>query len=129
MPSLKNDILNALQNENLSKQAIVDLESVFRDHSKLFEKINSESKRFYLLKNKGYCEPEIIDIGNVLQPRLFENDEILMFQPVHVIWIPLRKTLKTFLEMPRILLNILNYVQKLSMERSQVISNIMQSKL
>lgn len=129
LPSLKSDILNALQNENLSNRSIVNLDSVFYDHSKLFDKVNSESNRFNLLKRTGFRNPEMINIGDSLQPTLIDNEYLMRFQPVYAIWIPLRDTLKSFLQVPGMLANIRQYVEKLATEGSEVISNITQGAL
>lgn len=49
LPSLKNEIINILQNEKVSNEALVKLDTVFREQSLIFDKVNTEAKRFTLL--------------------------------------------------------------------------------
>lgn len=49
----------------ISDRTSVKWKETFSDHCSIFEKVYSEYKRFELLREKGYTEPDHIFIGNV----------------------------------------------------------------
>ena len=63
VPSIKADVMKILKNEKLPEACKTRLNSVFSDHSKLFDNIKYERKRFKILERKGFPEPEIFEVG------------------------------------------------------------------
>lgn len=128
LPSLKADVLNALSNETLTNESVLNLDSVFLDHGLLFDEINTEAKRMSLLKTKGYREPSVIEIAKHLRTELIDDQVVLIFESVNALWSPLRQTFQLFLELPGVLNEILVYLSQLYQEHN-VIRNIVQGNL
>lgn len=125
--SLKNEILQILQKSNLDIP-FDEIDDCFLRHSKIVDPFSSEHKRFNLLKTKGFFELEEFVIGETLTQKYIRNELRLVPKLMHGIHVPLRKTFKLFLEIPGILNQIINYINKLSNE-SHIISNILQADL
>lgn len=125
LPSLKKDVLEALKDENISGFSLFKLNQCFERHSKIFDAVSTEPKRFNLLRRKGYVDPQEFDLGFKFTEKLVGNDILLVPKTMKV---PLRNSLKLFLEIPGLFGQILGYMRNLSKE-SYIISNIIQSNL
>lgn len=125
--SLKEDVINILRCENLSNETLINLETVLYEHQILFDNANSETKIFNLLKKIGFREPRIIKISNTLESVVIDN-LFLQFTSIEALWMPLRETLKDFLELPGFLKEILDYMKSLYNNESGIITNIIQGK-
>lgn len=98
----------------ISDRTSVKLNDTISEHCSIFEKISSEFKRFELLRDKGFREPDHFYIGSVNEKKLKGNEETMGIVKKYGIYIPLRHTLKLFLEAPGLFNEIFNYITELS---------------
>ncbi|XP_023318087.1 uncharacterized protein LOC111694374 [Trichogramma pretiosum] len=130
IPSLRADILEALENEQLSERTKMKLNSVFDDYKTLFVPLNTEDNRFNLLRKINYRNPQVPEIGNVLEKKSEGNHTYVSFDPVFALVMPLKITLKHFLEIPNVFNSIMEYRSKLLEENNPlIIKNIIQADL
>lgn len=52
VPSLKKDILAVLERENIGDSSLMEIKKCFDKYGTIFEKVNTEAKRFQLLKKR-----------------------------------------------------------------------------
>ena len=123
---LKNDIIGALKKNNYA--SIQEIEQYFNKYSDVFDAVSSEHKRIQLLQGKGYLDYEEFKIGQTFVEEVIDNETKLVPAFMYGIHVPLRKTLKCFLELPGLLTEILQYVDALSQE-TNIMSNIIQGRL
>ena len=90
--------------------------------------MKTESKRFTILKTKGFLDFETFKIGQTFVQKLVGNNELLVPDFYYAIHVPLRESLGLFLQIPGLFQQILQYMHKLSKE-SHVISNVIQADL
>lgn len=128
IPSLKKDILLILKRENISNSILYEINQCFDQHSTIFESVETESKQFQLLRQRGFIDFKKLTIGTSLEETIVENDILLVPKTVHGVYIPLRESLKFFLEIPGLFNQILDYIKKL-MQESNILTNIMQGDL
>ncbi|KAL7292930.1 hypothetical protein TKK_0013383 [Trichogramma kaykai] len=129
LPSLKNDVLEILQNDkNVSQKTYIRINSIFSRYDRVFDKVNSEQKIFGLLERVGFEKPDMKVVGSKMISELENDSEKAEFEPIECVWIPLRKSLKIFLEIPGIFQEIINYITKLSIV-DNIISNLTQGSL
>ncbi|KAL7307618.1 hypothetical protein TKK_0000306 [Trichogramma kaykai] len=152
IPLLKRDLLKILENETISHRGRIQIESVINEYGEAFKRVSSDYRRLDLLKSWGFNEPEIILLGEALTTSIVGNDADVnnkdpehndaddnnkdaegndkvaaTYEKVFAAWTPLRDILKSFLEIPNVLSNILNYIQELYNETNDlIINNIMQ---
>ena len=130
MPDLKKDLMDILKDENISPEATINITSLMHDYGNCFDCVNSEKRRFAILRKKGFHDPQMIEIAASLSPTLKNGANALSFEPINIAWIPLRDSLQDFLEIPEMLTRILDYVDKLHADRNpDIISNIIQGQL
>uniref|UniRef100_A0ABD2X0W6 Uncharacterized protein n=1 Tax=Trichogramma kaykai TaxID=54128 RepID=A0ABD2X0W6_9HYME len=91
IPSLRADILEALENEQLSERAKIKLNSVFDDYKTLFVPLNTEDNRFNLLRRINYRNPDVPEIENVLEKKSEGNHTYVSFDPVFALVMPLKQ--------------------------------------
>lgn len=128
LPSLRDDIIKVLKKTDINKDSLDDIDVCFKKHSNVFEPLSTEFKRSNLLRRKGFFDPEDIIIGDSLTEKLVENNIKLVPDFLTGVTVPLRKSLKCFLEIPGIFNEIIKYTKQLSTE-SHVITNILQGDL
>ncbi|KAJ8680785.1 hypothetical protein QAD02_016572 [Eretmocerus hayati] len=126
--SLRRDVFKILEGEKISATCRKKLETCFQDYSSICNYINTESKCFTILRQRGLIDPEKFKIGTTLTEKLSGNKTIFVPESLYGVWIPLRKSLKMFLEIPGIFDKVVDYVSKLNREK-RIISNIMQADL
>ncbi|KAJ8674054.1 hypothetical protein QAD02_005316 [Eretmocerus hayati] len=126
--SLRRDVFKILEGEKISATCRKKLETCFQDYSSICKDINTESKCFTILRQRGLIDPEKFKIGTTLTEKLSGNKTIFVPESLYGVWIPLRKSLKMFLEIPGIFDKVVDYVSKLNREK-RIISNIMQADL
>ena len=73
-----------------------------------------EHKRINLLQGKGYVDYEELKIGQTFVDEVIDNKPRLVPAFMYGIHVPLRKTLKCFLELPGLLTEILKYTHKIN---------------
>lgn len=123
-PQLKTDILKACGIEHEDK-----INDVFGQYEKIFDHVHTEKKIFGLLRERGLIEYELLHVGNTLVPKIIENEEKLAVKEVFMSYVPLRKSLAMFFQLPGIFQKVNNYLDELYKDSSGVISNIVQSDL
>ena len=128
LPSLKKDVLQALEGTQISESTLKKIENCFKKHANVFEYVDTEAKIFSLLKKRGFIKFETFLIGQTFVDKILENGTILSPENVFGIHVPLRKTMKSFLEIPGVFQEIIQYIEKLNKE-THIISNIMQADL
>ena len=128
LPSLKTDIIEIVIKANVDKNSIEKIKKCFNNHSSVFEAVSTEKKIFSILKDKGFIDHEEYEIGTTFVDKIVGNELKLVPDFLYGIHVPLRKTLKIFLELPGMFNQIQSYVEKLQKE-SHIITNIMQSDL
>lgn len=126
--SLNEDIKVVLRKHNVNSLVVRDVLTCIDNHKKIFSYVDTEAKRMSLLRAKGLIEPEKFIIGLAYED-IMSNDKPIL-SPVSLIGvqIPLRKSLKAFLEIPGMFSAIYNYMKQLTMPHS-IVTNILQSKL
>ena len=125
LPSLKSEILEILEKGCKDDLCSDEIEQCFMKYSNVFKPVATEHKRFKLLRKKGFFEYEEFIIGEKFSEKLVESEVRLVPEFIYGVYVPLRKTLKLFLEIPGMFDQILDYIKKLSQE-SYVITNILQ---
>lgn len=125
IPSLKHEILAVLRNENISDSSVKEIEKCFDRYSFIFNDVDSESKRFTILKKRGLLDIEEFSIGTKLTETIVGNSRILVPKDMLGIVIPLKKSLRMFLQIPGVYNQTILYMKKLAGE-SITISNIIQ---
>lgn len=128
IPSLKNDILTILEKENIGDYSLMEIKTCFNKYGKIFETVDTEAKIFQLLKKRGLVDCEEFVVGNTFVEKIKNNDTILVQEKIYGVFISLRKSLKLFLEIPGLFVQILDYTKMLNKE-SLIITNIMQATL
>ena len=129
LPSIKNDIMKALEGNQISESSLRKIEACFKQHENIFEYVDTEAKRLSLLKKKkNLIDFEQFLLGQRFVDKLEKNGMVLSPEDTFGIHVPLRKTLKLFLEIPGVFQEIHHYIEKLNRE-SYIISNIMQGQL
>lgn len=129
LPSLKKDLLGILQNENISPYCLYEIDKCFERHCNVFDAVDTESKRFSILKQKGLLlDYQEFEFGKTYVHDIVNNTEVLTPQSMYGIHIPLRHSLKLFLEIPGMFSQIKEYISKLRSEL-KIITNIIQGEL
>ncbi|KAJ8684636.1 hypothetical protein QAD02_020429 [Eretmocerus hayati] len=128
LPCLKNDILKIFEGENVFDEALKRIHRCFDEYRLIISNFDSEYKRFKLLRPKGFIEPKEFKLGTELRDTIVGNETILEPHDIWGICIPLRKSLKFFLEIPGMLEKILCFMENLSIQ-SHIKSSILQGVL
>ena len=126
--SIKKDIILVFEKYEVSPLVLKEVLNCIQNHEQIFIYIDTEDKRSNLLKQRGLIEPKEFVIGSTYEECLKDNKPIL--EPVSLVGfqIPLRKSLKAFLEIPGMFVEIFNYMKELS-KQNDIITNILQSEL
>lgn len=145
LPCISNDMKNILisgvaentetTNEDDKKkkkdQIKKKIEQCIIFYSNVLEKVNTESKRLTILQEKGFEDPLDFLIGSdLVQTDLDdpENDHFVSGPRKYGFYVPLKKSLKMFLEIPGMFSSILTYLHELS-QAKLFIKNCMQAEL
>lgn len=114
IPDLKNDIVSILKNNKIEGECLKSIENCLNKHSKIFEYVDSEPKRFSILKTKGMLDYEEFEFGIKFVDKIIDNDLKLVPEAMNGVYVPLAKSLKVFLEIPGIFDEIYQYTKQLS---------------
>ncbi|KAJ8665440.1 hypothetical protein QAD02_007102 [Eretmocerus hayati] len=128
LPCLKNDILKIFEGENGSDEALKRIHRCSDEYGLIIPNFVLEYKRFKLLRPKGFIEPEKFKLGTEFRDTIVGNETISEPHDIWGICIPLRKSLKFFLEIPGMLEKILCFMENLSIE-PHIKSSILQGVL
>ena len=77
MPSLKKDLLKAIDSSETKEQMKIQIEAACRDHSRVFGDVLTESNRMGHLKSRGYIEPKEFIMGYEKIEHIIDNKLIL----------------------------------------------------
>ena len=78
VPSLKSDVLAILKNTGIADSYLKKIEKCFDKHSRIFDDVASESKRFTIFKKKGFLDFQTFTIGRTFVEKLVNNDVLLV---------------------------------------------------
>ncbi|KAL7292585.1 hypothetical protein TKK_0013717 [Trichogramma kaykai] len=119
-------IRNALDNNQIKSKILSKCDDILYSYGIIFSFVDLEYKIFDLLKAyKGFYEAEKIDFATKLET-ISDGDKL---NPTDSFgwYVPLEKTIKSFLEITNMFDSILNYISELRLENN-FISNVMQAK-
>lgn len=125
LPAIRNEIFLILKQKNIP---LDEFEQCFDKYSNVFDKFLTEHKRMNIFRAEGYLSYKIIEIKKKLCNKIVDNSRRFISPVAYVAFIPLRKSLKAFLEIPGLFYDICNYIKILN-EESKIISNILQANL
>lgn len=128
LPNLKNDITQILISSNVSESVRIKIDICFEQYKNVFDSFSTEANRFSILKKNGYLEPEEKIIRSLFIEKIKENETILVPENAYATYIPLRHSLKCFLEIPGLFQQIISFMNKLSKETT-IISNVLLGEL
>lgn len=117
-----------LEDTVLSDKTDVKINEIFSDHCSVFDYLSSEHKRFNFLRERGFIEPRDYYMGVKPTDELQENIATMGLETMQGVYVPLKETLKKFLEVPGVLSDILDYMQKLANDL-RVIYNVTQGSV
>ncbi|XP_066589332.1 uncharacterized protein [Prorops nasuta] len=127
--SLKKDITDILKCHNINDTAALNkINECFNDYSNIFMHLLSEHNRFNILQSKGMIAFEEFKMGSVIEQRIVNNVEKLICLDLYGICVPLRNSLKMFLEIPNLFNEIMKYMDTLKHE-TEIVTNIIQGSL
>lgn len=108
-----------------------DVKDMFATLTDPFEFMHSEYKRLQSFEDAGFfIKPEPFEMGTVdSYVKIPEGGVQLVRNPVFGQFVPPRKVLKTFLQLPKVLSGIRHYMDQLMNDKSGKISNFLQGEL
>lgn len=107
-----------------------EIQKIFETFLSTLAKFETEPRRFTeFQKLNTFIRPEQVIIGE--RQEFQDRNGVLVYKhiPVNIQFIPMRKVLKTFFELPLIFENTIKYVKKLEDSADVVISNYIQGSL
>lgn len=116
LPSLKFNIIDIITENNDKEAMIRKVEECFQRHGTIFDTVDTDAKRFQLLKSRGYIDYEKILLGERLEETLVNNASVLKLK-YYGIFVPLRETIKIFLEVPGVFKELIQYMKMLNEEK------------
>ena len=122
IPALKNDITAILKEKSVADSSIKEIENLLDKYSSILENVDSEHKRFKLLKQQGLIN------GRTYVEQIVEGLPRFVPENLNAMYIPLQESLKQFLEIPTVFKQIMDYINTLSKD-SRIITNIIQADL
>ena len=126
--SLKHDILKILnQNDKISEASLLAIDTCFDKYGDVYKSVSTEYKRLEIKKKMGYIDFEKFSLGYTFIYKIVNNEKLIVPEYMYGVYVPLRRSLKSFLEISGIFNKILLYMQQLKKE-SYIISNIIQSQ-
>ena len=128
LPSIKQNVLDILSNKNISDDALRRIDDCFQEHADIFDAVDSESKRFNILRDRGFIDAKEFFIDRTFKHAHAKDRDIAVPENMYGVHIPLKDSLKAFLEIPGLFKKVLDYVQKLS-KSSEIVTNCLRAKL
>lgn len=111
-------------------QNTFEITDLFDEFVSKLPKYDTERKRFNKFKNNNtFVPPEKYQIGERKEFRMNNGTIIYKNIPVYCQFIPMRKVLKIFFEMPEYYSSMVNYVHQLERTDNEIISNFIQASL
>lgn len=128
LPSIEHDVIGILQAANVDKKTVGDVQASFQRHKSIFDYINTEAKRFTLLKKKGFIDFQEFLIGSRFEQKIVGNNPKMVPTNMYGVHIPLKHSLKLFLQIPGVFKQILRYTRSL-LKETYLMTNIIQGEL
>lgn len=123
--SLENSIIEIIDKSKSKHEMKVRIGECIARHKNILENFSTEPKRFDLMKNIGFIIPEQFEITKTYVEQYVDNKTVFVEKSIYGVQVPLRHTVKRFLNMPGLATKIINRVKKYS-QHTNVVSNIMQ---
>lgn len=122
---LKQEICSLFKDLDTTRK-MDDLNKLFDNFSNCLAIVDTEQKRFTQYKKlETFIEPISYNIGERVEYRKVNSIQTLVHVPVNAQFIPLRKVLKQFFELPGIYCETMQYVNSLN-SNTEIISNFIQ---
>ena len=129
LPCLKTEIEKIIKSGKNEVDILKEVDDCFLSYSKILDDVNTEKKRFTTLKKKGFRMPEEFLLGSVYEEVDIDLEtSYLKSVKKYGVYVPLKYSLKMFLEIPGMLSTIFNYVTELK-EKSHFMKNFMQGSI
>ena len=129
LQSIKEEIRTRVKHFDKDSITVDEVYSILDKFSSPFQNFDTERKRFSHFKNCGtFVPPESNKLGEVKVIVEKEGEKKLIHKDLNVQFIPLRKVLKLFFELPEILEKTLQYMNKIK-ENIEIITNVIQCSL
>lgn len=109
--SLREDISMILKKKIIPESTLKEMNRCFNRYSTIFLHVDTESKRFLLLRNKGLVDHKNFTIGTTFTETISGNDIKLVPESIEGVFIPLRESLKLFLQIPGVFSDIMDYIK------------------
>ena len=131
---LKENVFNVISDGDFHNENFADdvrkLENMFEVLGDPFEAMATEHQRLRSLSEDGFfIRPEPYEMGHIDKHVTVNNTVQLIRSPVYGQFIPLRRVLKAFLELPGTFKAITDYMLKLNNDDSGKVSNFVQGDL
>lgn len=95
LPCLKSDLKKTISNNSSLEDKLKELDDTVSKYGSIFCEVDTEDKRFEILKNRGLSDPIPFEFEGTLQEN--END-VLESKPKQGVYVPLARSLKLFLK-------------------------------
>lgn len=125
LTSMQDDIFQILSKENMPDHVKRNIQRCFNEHGTIFGKVKTEQLRFKLLRNIGFVDHQLFEIGSAFIPQFVNNELRFVTEKLYAVHVPLRETLKIFLEIPGLFNQMLEHISNLQKGKN-IITNIMQ---
>lgn len=112
--NIENDVLSVIQKNTTTSDLITQVKSIFSKNYNIFNDFNTKHKVLKTFnKLNSFISPESILLGYRHEFTKKDNIQQLQMKPVTAEFIPLRKVLKSFFEIPQIFVSTIEYMNNL----------------
>lgn len=106
------------------------IDEIFKYYGNIFNYVNSEKKIFDVLDIRGLSiKHELIYVNTTLVRTTFDGTDIYEPKDIFLAYVPLKKSLKFFFQLPGVYAKVIDYLNQLYRDRSGIICNIVQTDL
>lgn len=127
LPSIKHDIINCIKNEKDTNRLLTKIDKILAKYDTIFVEVDSEHKRFNILKTYGFIQPKEYRIGVGLEEQSIGNDSKIVQVFKYGVSIPLSDALKFYLRLPGIFSKVLQFFTQLKQD-TPFITNLIQGE-
>ena len=128
LQSLEKDILRIVETSpGNTFEITTKIKDSFKQHGRVFENVMSESDRFKFFEDKGFTMPIEFKINDHFVEVLKDSQTVFDKEVIYGVRVPLKHSLKYFLQIPGMFNNIIKYINTLT-DKSNIVSNIIQAK-
>lgn len=84
VPFLKKDIANILRDANILTESLKEInDKCFETYSTIFDALDTEAKRFSILKSRGFIDSQEFVIGSCYENTVVNNREVFVFKSLY----------------------------------------------